>query len=439
MTSKDFTVETLGKCPVASPLNISQFVSEDDRVLLEPTLEFLRKHGGKKAVPPSFEFAGPREKIFFDPATTKSAIVSCGGLCPGINDVIRGLVHELHYRYGAGNVIGFRYGYQGLIPEYGHTPLELTPDEVSDIHEKGGSILASSRGPQDIAAMVDTLERLNISILFTIGGDGTLRGAQQIHEEIRKRDRNIAVVGIPKTIDNDISYTEKTFGFETAFSAAVLALRSAHNEAEGYYNGIGLVKLMGRHSGFIAANAALANNDANFVLVPEVAFPLEGPGGLFDVLEKRLAARRHAVILVAEGAAQDLIREHTGEQGADASGNVKLLDVGVFLKQCITEHFKDRGEDITLKYIDPSYTIRSIPANPSDSIYCAQLARNAVHAGMAGKTGMIVGRWNNVFTHVPIDLVTSRRKRIDPQDCLWMDVIEATGQPNWPAATGEPS
>lgn len=431
MDLKDFQIETLGRCSVPSPLNIGHFVSDVERVLLEPTLEFFEAHRGGDEPPPSFEIAGPRRAIYFDPASTKSAIVSCGGLCPGINDVIRGIVHELHFRYGAGNVIGFRYGYQGLSPKYGHAPVELTLDEVRDIHTRGGSVIGSSRGPQDIAEMVDTLERLNISILFTIGGDGTLRGAYEIHNEIQRRGRRIAVVGIPKTIDNDLLYIEKTFGFETAFSAAVDALTSAHNEAEGYPNGIGLVKLMGRDSGFIAANAALANSDANFVLVPEVPFEMDGPDGFLAALEKRLRARRHAVILTAEGAGQALLRAEQGDSGKDASGNVKLLDIGLWLKERITTHFKKIGMEINLKYIDPSYTIRSIPANAHDSMYCAQLARNAVHAGMAGKSGMIVGRWKKIFTHAPIPLVTSRRNTIDPDGPLWIDVLEATGQPDW--------
>jgi 6-phosphofructokinase 1 len=431
MKTKDFAVESLGKYTEASPLKNGHFVEDGERLLLESSLEFFKKNCGRAGEPPSFELAGPRRKIFFDPASAKSAVVTCGGLCPGINDVIRGLVMEMHYRYGARNVIGFRYGYQGLIPAYGHEPLELTPEFVRNIHQHGGSVLASSRGPQDIAEMVNTLVRMNIGILFTIGGDGTLRGSYEIHREIKRRKLNISVIGIPKTIDNDLCYIEQTFGFETAFTEAVQALRSAHNEAEGYYNGVGLVKLMGRHSGFITASAALANSEANFVLVPEAPFALDGPGGLFEALEERLKRRRHALILAAEGAGQDLIAKEQASAGKDASGNVKLLDVGAWLRDRIMDYFKKKNMDITLKYIDPSYMIRSIPAIPSDSIYCAQLARNAAHAGMAGKTGIVVGRWNGAFTHAPIPIVTGGRNTIDPNGPLWSDVLESTGQPAW--------
>jgi 6-phosphofructokinase 1 len=431
MTNDDFAIESIGERTIPSPLGINAFVDDNERVLLDPTLEFFNKHCGSDEPPPGFEVAGPRRKIFFHPTTTHCGIVSCGGLCPGINDVIRGLVMELHFRYGVRSILGFRYGYAGLNPDMSYEPMALTPDVVRDIHEMGGTIIGSSRGPQDTGVIVDTLERNGISILFTIGGDGTQRGAYAVHQEIQRRGLPIAIVGIPKTIDNDICYIEKTFGFETAFSAAVEALRSAHDEAEGYLNGIGLVKLMGRHSGFIAASAALANSDANFVLVPELPVILDGPDGLLAMLEERLPRRRHAVIIVAEGAGQELMQQDSGESGADASGNVKLLDIGAFLKKRIEDHFKKKGVDVTLKYIDPSYMIRSRPANPSDSMYCAQLARMAVHAGMAGKSGLVVGRWNGLFTHVPIPLVTSRRNSIDPHGPIWLDVLEATGQPDW--------
>lgn len=431
MNINDFTVETLGECRFDSPLGIRHFVDDGERVLLEPTLEFFDAHRGADGPPPGFEKAGPRAKLFFQPDTTPAGIVSCGGLCPGINDVIRGLVMELHYRYGSRLILGFRFGYAGLNPEEGYEPLELNPARVKDIHKMGGSILGSSRGPQEPAVMADTLEDYGIGMVFVIGGDGTQRGAYALHRELRRRGADIAVVGIPKTIDNDICFIEKTFGFETAFSAAVDALRSAHYEAEGYPNGIGLVKLMGRHSGFIAASAALANSDANFVLVPETPLVLDGPGGLLERLGERLERRGHAVILAAEGAGQDLIRRESGDAGADASGNAKLLDVGPFLKKRIADYFKTRGVDVTLKYIDPSYIIRSRPANASDSMYCAQLARMAVHAGMAGKTGLVVGRWNGLFTHAPIPLVVRERNAIDPHGPMWLDVLESTGQPDW--------
>jgi len=381
----NFTVSTLGECRIPSPMSGVHCIRERGRVLFhgypEDVAGFLQ--AGKQ--PPSFEMAGPRKRIFYDPSKLKCGIVTCGGLCPGLNDVIRAIVLSLFHHYGVRTVYGFRYGYEGLSSRYGHTPLELTPEIVEDIHQKGGTILGSSRGPQDVAGMADTLERMGVGILFTIGGDGTLRGARDLSEEIGRRNLKIGVIGIPKTIDNDISYLQKSFGFETAVSETRDAIYSAHMEAKGARNGVGLVKFMGRHSGFIAAYATLANSDVNFCLIPEIPFSLDS---FLQTLNERLAQKQHAVIVVAEGAGQDLMAE-SGKK--DASGNILLGDIGIFLRDRIREHFRTVGMEVNLKYIDPSYMIRSIPANPHDSAFCLLLGHNAVHAGMAGRTNMVVG------------------------------------------------
>ena len=377
----------------------------------------------------AFEQAGPREKIYFEPGRTRAAIVTCGGLCPGLNDVIRSVVMESYYHYGVKSILGIRFGYNGLNPASGYAPLELTPEIVADIHSDGGTILGSSRGgTDDMESLVSRIAEMKIDILYTLGGDGTLRGANRIAAIALGRGMKLSVIGIPKTIDNDISYIQKSFGFETAFSKAVEAIASAHVEAKGAPNGVGLVRLMGRHSGFIAANATLAMNDVNFVLVPEVSFDLQGPMGFLAALEERLVRRHHAVVCVAEGAGQELLKRNAGDERKDASGNVVLEDIGIFLKDRITRHFRESGIPINLKYIDPSYMIRSAPANPNDSVFCGLLGQYAVHAGMAGKTDMIVGIWNNIYTHVPIELAISTRKRISPDSRFWYTVLEATGQ-----------
>jgi len=381
-----------------------QFVSDDQHVLYHANCSAIKEFLEKDEQPPCFEMAGPREMIYFDPSKVKAGIVTCGGLCPGMNDVIRATVLSLFHHYGVRTVFGFRYGFEGLSYKYGHAALELTPEVVKDIHQQGGTILGSSRGPQDVSGMVDTLEQMNVNILFTIGGDGTLRGARAISEEVAKRNLKISVIGIPKTIDNDICYVQRSFGFLTAVSEATQTIYSAHSEAYGARNGIGLVKLMGRHSGFIAAYATLANSDVNFCLVPEVGFTMES---FLQALRERLEKRRHAVVVVAEGAGQDLMGT-TGER--DASGNVRLGDIGVFLKEQIKEYFSRAGIDMELKYIDPSYTIRSMPASPPDSAFCLVLAHNAVHAAMAGRTNMVVGYWRDEFTYVPISAAVSERK-----------------------------
>lgn len=428
-------VKTLGPCRLDSPLapqlehrgQSIHNVDEHDLVLFDDTVRMVAGRGLAVENLPGFEPAGPRQKIFFDPSKTRVGIVTCGGLCPGLNDVIRGLVMELAFLYGIKRISGFRNGYQGFISRYGRSVLDLTPENVSSINEHGGTILGSSRGEQIAEEIVDCLERMNISILFVIGGDGTLRGAMRIAGVVAERREKIAVVGVPKTIDNDIPFIDQSFGFQTAFSLATESIRAAHVEAKAAPNGVGLVKLMGRHSGFIACYAALAKNDANYVLIPEVPFQLDGPSGFLSVLRQRVETRGHAVAVVAEGAGQDLIQAVSN--GTDASGNTKLHDIGVFLKRKITEDFATAGTELNLKYIDPSYAIRSVPANPYDSVYCLRLAHNAVHAAMAGRTEMVVGRWHGRFVHVPIPLAVSQRNQVDPDGDLWMSVLEATGQP----------
>ncbi|MBW1851621.1 MAG: ATP-dependent 6-phosphofructokinase [Deltaproteobacteria bacterium] len=416
-------VQRLGECRIPSPMTNIQYVDDSEKVLYHNNLTEIERFLNAGEMPPQFEMGGPRENIYFDPANLKCGIVTCGGLCPGLNDVIRAIVLSLFHHYGAKTVFGFRYGYEGLSYRHGHKAMELTPESVEDIHKKGGTILSSSRGPQDSSEMVDTLERMNIGILFTLGGDGTLRGAQAISEEIERRKLKISVIGIPKTIDNDISFVEQSFGFETAVFESKKAISSAHIEAVGAKNGVGLVKLMGRHSGFIAAFATLANSEVNFCLVPEIKFSFEG---FINALKERLEHRGHAVVVVGEGAGQKLM-EATHDK--DASGNIKLGDIGTFLKGHIGNYFKDAGIELNIKYIDPSYIIRSVPANPHDSALCLLMGYNAVHAGMAGRTNMVVGSWRREPTHLPISLAVSECKQINPKDKLWNNVLSATGQP----------
>jgi 6-phosphofructokinase 1 len=424
----NFTVQNIGECTIPSPVTVSYFTSNEKRILFNIYLHQYDSFKSPDGRPLTVEVAGPREMIFFDPSKAKAAIVTCGGLCPGINDVIRTLVMELHHRYGVRNIVGIKYGFQGLIPKYGHPIMELTPEIVKDINTLGGSILSSSRGRQDIGEMVNALKRMNIDLLFCIGGDGTMRATERITEEITLRDHNIGVIGIPKTIDNDLNMIQKTFGFDTAISESVKAIQCAHVEAMGAPNGIGLVKIMGRQSGHIAAGAALAQTDVNFVLIPEVPFDLEGEEGFLRAVEKRLRERGHCVILVAEGAGQEHIRKEGQPMETDASGNPHLLDIGVFLKTAIENYFRSIGMEVNLKYIDPSYTIRSVPANASDSMYCGALGQYAVHAGMAGKTGMLVGLMKDEYVHLPLTMVSSGTK-VDPGGNVWMRVLEATGQP----------
>ena len=421
-------IDHLGACRHTSPLR--RFVSDDLHVPAD-----LHWTGGPPPADPAlFEQAGPRERLYFDPARTRAAIVTCGGLCPGLNNVIRSIVLQLHHGYGVREVIGYRGGYGGLDPANGAEPLPLSLELVDKIHRQGGTILGTSRGPVDIGRAVDDLVRREIDLLFTIGGDGTQRGGAALFQEARRRGRPLAVVGIPKTIDNDVAFVSQTFGYPTALEEARAVLDRAHVEAKSVHNGISLVRLMGRSAGFIAAGATLASQDVNFCLVPEVPFALEGPGGFLAVLKRRILDRAHAVIVVAEGAGQDLVAGGEGEAraieaGRDASGNVKLKDVGVFLRERIEAYFRAEGVPAVLRYFDPGYLIRSCPANAEDAIHCDLFARNAVHAAMAGKTGLVVGHLHDRFIHVPIELLASQQKRLDPAASQWQAVLAATGQP----------
>jgi 6-phosphofructokinase 1 len=377
----------------------------------------------------SFEKAGARRTIYFDPDRTRAAIVTCGGLCPGINSVIRSLVLELHHGYGVRQVLGLRYGYEGLNKERGLSPAMLSASEVTNIHRAGGSILGLGRGAQAVDMMVARLRELGVNVLFTIGGDGTLAGAHAIASEANRQGFELAVVGVPKTIDNDVPFVDRTFGFDTAVEVAHQALSAAHTEATSARFGIGVVKLMGRNAGFICAHAALASLDVNFCLIPELSFDMTGPQGLCAAVEARLRTRGHALIAVAEGCGVAL--EHEDAE-RDASGNLRFssreLDIGPRLCGALGAHFKAVGVPVTLKYIDPSYMIRSVPANPSDNRYCDLLARQAVHAAMAGKTDLVIGRTNAHFTHVPLALVTTCEKRVSLHSELWSAVSATTGQ-----------
>ncbi len=430
ISDTDTRIAQLGPPQIDSPFLEHQhntevmFATDDQRVCID----LDPRQQASTAEPATLERAGPRRKIYFDPSKMRAALVTCGGLCPGVNAVIRAIVLELHYGYGAEQIYGIRFGLQGFIPKYKHDMRALTPAVVGDIMTKGGSILGSSRGPQKIGEIVDCLERANISVLFVIGGDGTLKAALRIAETVHRRNLKISVVGVPKTIDNDIYMVSRSFGFDTAVDIATQAVAAAHNEATGFPNGIGLIKLMGRHSGFIAATTALAMPDVNMVLIPEVDFDLDGPGGLLAALDKRIEERGHAVILAAEGAGQKFFDGDGARSDTDASGNVRLGDIGPYLKERIEAHFKSRQFDITLKYIDPSYIIRSLPANASDQVFCNFLGRNAVHAALAGKTEVLVSHWNDAFVHVPMQLAAGRRKQINPGGRLWRNVLSVTGQ-----------
>jgi 6-phosphofructokinase 1 len=424
-TPKIIPIDSLGTPKFDSPLKvaISRFYNGEGVSCGDRTKDFahLENIGDIEF----FELAGPRKKLFFNPEEVTVGIVTCGGLCPGLNDVIRALTFCSLESYGVKRVLGFKYGFEGLVAKYYHYPIELTTDNTDEIHEKGGTILKSSRGGQDTEEIINTLIHYGVDILFTIGGDGTQRGARDIVEGVKKRNLPISVVGIPKTIDNDVDLIQRSFGFETAVEATWEIITNAHSEAKAYRNGVGLVRLMGRESGWIAASATLANSNVNFCLVPEVLFDLHGENGFITHLKTRLREKEHAVVVVAEGAGQNLF---DAELGTNKSGNKNLNDIGLLLKDEINAAFGAEGTEVNVKYFDPSYNIRSRRANANDSMYCLRLGNNAVHAAMAGKTNMIVGLHLDRLVHLPISMIGAR-KMIDPQSWFWQTILQATHQP----------
>jgi 6-phosphofructokinase 1 len=417
---KKIAITQLGESKIVSPLAV---IGEEE--FYTPSVVQWPPSG-----PPDdlllFERAGPRRMLHFDPKETRAAIVTCGGLCPGLNNVIRSVTRQLIRGYGVQSVLGIRGGYRGLDPARGNPPIELTDDLVEHIHSDGGTMLGTSRGPVDICEAVKFLISREVDMLFTIGGDGTQRGGNALFEEAQKLGHALAVVGIPKTIDNDVQYVSRTFGYGTAVDEAVRVINCAHTEARSVDNGVAVVKLMGRHAGFIAAAASVASQDVNFCLIPELPFKLEGQGGLLAALEARLKRKNHAVVVVAEGAGQDLLGA-TSEK--DASGNTKLQDIGVFLRDRINAHFKTSGIEMTMRYFDPSYQIRACPANTEDALLCDRMGRHAVHAAMAGKTGLVVSFLHGQYVHVPISEIARRSKHVHLDGELWRAVISSTGQP----------
>ncbi|XVE70531.1 hypothetical protein DITRI_Ditri10aG0079500 [Diplodiscus trichospermus] len=400
------------------------FVHVDDTV---PQKIVVHKDGPRGI---HFRRAGPRQKVYFHSDEVHACIVTCGGLCPGLNTVIREIVCGLYHMYGVKKVLGIDGGYRGF---YAKNTVQLNPKVVNDIHKRGGTILGTSRGGHDNTKIVDSIQDRGINQVYIIGGDGTQRGAAVIFEEIRRRGLKVSVVGIPKTIDNDIPVIDRSFGFDTAVEEAQRAINAAHVEAESIENGIGLVKLMGRYSGFIAMYATLASRDVDCCLIPESPFYLEGPGGLFEYIERRLKENGHIVIVIAEGAGQELLSESMQSMTQkDASGNKLLQDVGLWISQRIKDYFsKQRKMPINLKYIDPTYMIRAIPSNASDNVYCTLLAQSAVHGAMAGYTGFTSGLVNTRQTYIPFSRIIEKQNQVVITDRMWARLLSSTNQPSF--------
>ncbi|KAH0777636.1 hypothetical protein KY290_009047 [Solanum tuberosum] len=409
------------------------YINNNDRVLLKTINYSSPTSAGAECIDPDCTWveqwvhrAGPREKTYFKPEEVKAAIITCGGLCPGLNDVIRQIVITLEI-YGVKQIVGIPFGYRGFSSD-DLAEMPLSRKVVQNVHLSGGSLLGVSRGGPKVSDIVDSIQERGINMLFVIGGNGTHAGANAIHDECRRRRMQVAVVGVPKTIDNDIMLMDKTFGFDTAVEEAQRAINSAYIEAHSAYHGIGIVKLMGRSSGFIAMHASLASGQIDICLIPEVPFNLHGPHGVLQHLKYLLEAKGSAVICVAEGAGQDFLEKTNAK---DASGNAVLGDIGVHIQQQIKKYFKEIEVTTDVKYIDPTYMIRACRANASDRILCTVLGQNAVHGAFAGYSGITVGICNTHYVYFPIPEVIAQPKIVDPNSRMWHRCLTSTGQPDF--------
>ncbi|CAD7929591.1 unnamed protein product [Amoebophrya sp. A25] len=452
--------------------------------------ETMATHSGKKSYYSALNRAGPRGILHFRPSQTTAAIVTCGGLCPGLNAVIHHIVNTLWHSYDVRRIMGIRGGFHGMTKFGGEKdfaqdlfgtrparsgrrasevspahadealnesgigqtptgrdrmfcrsgsimrlggnqfdPIRLTPRVVHDIQHLGGTILGATRGGFDIDKISAFIEKNNIDMLFIVGGDGTHRGAYRISQHCIETLKNCAVCGIPKTIDNDIGLIDRSFGFLTAVEEAKKAIRSAKVEAASNMpNGIGIVKLMGRSAGYISALSTISmGSSVDLCLIPEVPVVLEGEKGVLPHLARVLHTRGHAVVVVAEGAGEELMGSAAE---TDKSGNKKLPAIGEFMTNAIKNYFKKLEEEVTVKYIDPSYMIRSVGPNSLDAYDCMVLSSGAVHGTMAGLTGFTVGMVNNHSCTIPIPLIERLSPRtLNPKGRTWERVLAITHQP----------
>jgi len=366
--------------------------------------------------------ANATRHIYWDPKDVRAAIVTCGGLCPGLNSVVRELTDCLYNEYGVKDILGMRGGYHGLSNPEELTPMYLTPKIVNEIHMKGGSVLMAGRGGNDCIRIVDKLKERDINMLFVVGGDGTQSGAHALFLEARKRKMPISIVGVPKSIDNDVMYFDKTFGFESAVAEAVSVIRGSFVEATSANRAVSIVKLMGRDAGFVSMYAAVASNLVDLCLIPEVDVKLQD---VLAYVDKVLAQKGYMVVAVAEGAGQNFVES----EGVDPTGHTKYGDVGVFLRDAINEHLKRSDDGGRSFYFDPSYMIRAVPANPIDHIFCSRLSRDAVHTAMRGYTGVCVGPIHNIIIIMPMNNIASRQKTVNVHRNMWQVCVHQSGMP----------
>ena len=389
-----------------------------DRNLFQKYNEYVKADNGELYIR-----GGPRFHIALDNLRVKACIMTCGGLCPGLNVVIRELVMALRYNYGVAEIYGIKWGFLGFTQK--ECWIKLEPEDVKHIHLLGGTVLGTSRRGFDGEEISKQLIKNNVNMVFFIGGDGTHRGIKELSKILKEKKKKIILVGIPKSIDNDMPIIDKSFGLESVVQESVRTIRAANVEANCNLNGIGLVKLFGRSSGFVAMLSTLAARDVNICLIPEIPFNLYGENGLLDFIFQRMQVKEHCVIVVSDGA-RFSVKDYKTSNGRPVE------DIGLVIKKEIIEKSEELGIEVNLKYMDPTYVVRAVPANEYDCNLCAKLAESAVHCAFAGFTNFSVGMINNKPCMIPLEKMCGKSERkVEFNSDDYLMLLASTGQPSF--------
>ena len=326
-------------------------------------------------------------------------ILTGGGDCPGLNAVIRGVV-----RKAAENnikVIGIKNGWKGLV---NIDTMDLDLDKVEDILSKGGTILGTSRTnpykkPEDVGKVIENYNKLKLDALVAIGGEDTLGVANKLFKE----NKGINVVGCPKTIDNDLSGTDCTFGFDTAINIVTEAIDRLHTTAESHHR-VMVVEVMGRHAGWIALHSGIAGS-ADYILIPEVPIKFDE---LCDVLKKQhKRGKLYSIVVAAEGAqfGKDMV---TKDQKLDAFGHVILGGIGERLAEMIEKNTGYETRSVVLGHLQ-----RGGSPSAFDRVIATKFGVKAMELVLSKKFGHMASLQGTEVKDVPIEVAVGTLKTVD--------------------------
>ena len=327
-------------------------------------------------------------------------VLTGGGDCPGLNPVIRAVTRAALLR--GLHVIGIRNGWKGLI-QSDTVPLDI--HAVSGILHRGGTILGTSRTnpykkPEDVAKVKETIAKLSLDALVAIGGEDTLGVATKLSKE------GVKIVGVPKTIDNDLSATDVTFGFDTACNIAMEAIDRLHTTAESHHR-IMVAEVMGRHAGWIATYAGIAGG-ADVILIPEEPVDVLV---VCDTIKKRHArGKDFSIVVVAEGAQFKKNSDVTIEERLDEFGHVRLGGIGQLLAEEIERHTGFETRVAVLGHIQ-----RGGSPTAFDRVLGTRFGVKAVELIATGAFGTMVSLQGNQIVSVPIEQGTGKLKTVDPE------------------------